>query len=47
MEDCGFVNAKVVSAFESMIPEWNIFELDGKNGSIRKPDSLFMEAQKK
>ncbi len=47
LEDCGFVNAKVVSAFESMIPEWNIFELDGKNGSIRKPDSLFMEAQKK
>lgn len=31
-------------AFTSYIPDWAKYELDGKHGSVRKPDSLFIEA---
>ena len=43
----GFKDPTVVTATESKIPEWNSFNLDMMDGKIRKPDSLFMEAQKK
>jgi predicted SAM-dependent methyltransferase len=43
----GFSNTKVVSVDESQILNWKSFELEIRNGKIRKPDSLFMEAQKK
>lgn len=46
LEKCGFSDVKVVTAFTSSIPDWNSFELDGKDGKVRKPDSLFMEARK-
>ena len=46
LEDCGFKNPEVKQAFESNIPEWEKYNLDGKDGIIRKPDSLFMEATK-
>jgi predicted SAM-dependent methyltransferase len=46
LEKCGFSDVKVVTAFTSGIPDWNSFELDGKDDKVRKPDSLFMEARK-
>ncbi len=42
----GFKNIKKVTATESNIPGWNNYELEIINGAVRKPDSLFMEAQK-
>jgi predicted SAM-dependent methyltransferase len=38
---------EIRDAFTSYIPGWSSFELDGKNGVTRKPDSLFVEAIKK
>lgn len=46
LESVGFKNPHVVTAFESSIPDWSSFKLDGSEGKVRKPDSLFMEAQK-
>ncbi len=46
LQNCGFKDVKVVTAFDSSIKDWNSFELDAKNGAIRKPDSLFVEAKK-
>jgi predicted SAM-dependent methyltransferase len=46
LEDIGFKDAQVKSGFESNIPDWQKYNLDGSNGIIRKPDSLFMEAIK-
>jgi predicted SAM-dependent methyltransferase len=43
----GFKNVKVCSASESRINNWDSYHLDiTKEGLIRKPDSLFMEANK-
>jgi len=43
----GFKNIKVCRAEESNIPEFNSYFLDiEQNGQVRKPDSLFMEAEK-
>ncbi len=42
-----FKNITVKSAFESDIENWTSFELESnKEGNIRKPDSLFIEAVK-
>jgi predicted SAM-dependent methyltransferase len=41
-----FENFLLTTAFESGIPNWPSFDLDGKNGMVRKPDSLFAEAKK-
>ena len=46
LETVGFNDIQTKTAFESAIPEWKKFNLDGTNGEIRKPDSLFMEAIK-
>jgi len=46
LEDVGFKDIHVKSAFESIIPEWKSFNLDGSNGIVRKPDSLYVEAIK-
>ena len=46
LKEAGFNGAEVKSAFTSNIPNWNTFKLDGENSTIRKPDSLFMEAIK-
>lgn len=41
----GFIRCKVQRADESQLVDWPAFELDtGADGSVRKPDSLFMEA---
>ncbi len=47
LENNGFKNIVVVDAFKSNIDNWASFELDSINGEVRKPDSLFIEAQKK
>jgi hypothetical protein len=43
---CGFQEVKRVDAFTSAIPGWDAYALDGREGVVRKPDSLFMEAKK-
>jgi predicted SAM-dependent methyltransferase len=42
----GFINPRVVSATHSSIANWESFNLDLLDGKVRKPDSLFMEADK-
>ena len=45
LKRAGFERPTVVSAFESVIPRWTSYHLDAlEDGSVRKPDSLFMEA---
>jgi predicted SAM-dependent methyltransferase len=46
LANSGFIQTQVMTAFESNIPEWTSYELDGSDGKVRKPDSLFMEARK-
>lgn len=46
LEEIGFKNVQVKTAFESSVPEWEKFKLDGAAGVVRKPDSLFVEAVK-
>jgi predicted SAM-dependent methyltransferase len=44
---CGFSNVAVRSASESCIPDWATCNLDTEpDGSVYKPDSLFIEASK-
>ena len=46
LAEAGFVEVKACAANESRIPGFNGFLLDlSDNGSVRKPDSLFMEAR--
>ena len=42
----GFIKIRVCRADESKIPDFNTFGLDMLDGEVRKPDSLFMEAEK-
>ncbi|WP_250632757.1 class I SAM-dependent methyltransferase [Rhodoflexus caldus] len=46
LTNAGFSNIRIVNAFESSIPNWQEFNLDIKNNKTRKPDSIFIEAQK-
>ncbi|MBV6640771.1 MAG: methyltransferase domain-containing protein [Cyclobacteriaceae bacterium] len=46
LEDVGFKEVHKVNAFESSIPEWSNFNLDGEGEVVFKPDSLFMEGIK-
>lgn len=46
LEQNGFCDIKVKTAFESTITGWNNYNLDTIDGKVRKPDSLFMEAKK-
>ena len=46
LKKCGFRRIEIKTAFNSNLPNWREFELDGKNDIVRKPDSLFMEALK-
>lgn len=47
LEQCGLKNIVQRSPTESYIPEWASFNLDTEpNGTVYKPDSLFMEAIK-
>lgn len=47
LNEIGFEDIKVCSAFESSVLNWNSYNLDVVNGEIRKPDSLFIEAIKR
>ncbi len=42
----GFENIQVQGPFTSAIPDWGRYELDVKNGDVRFPTSLFMEARR-
>lgn len=42
----GFTEVKVCNAFESEIKNWESYQLDVIDGTVRKPDSLFIEAKK-
>ncbi|WP_343523793.1 methyltransferase domain-containing protein [Pedobacter sp.] len=46
LKEIGFKDCKIQTAFTSYIPEWNTFNLDGKDNTMRKPDSLYIEAIK-
>jgi hypothetical protein len=47
LNQAGFQQFKVCACNESQIPTFNSYLLDiNADGSIRKPDSLFMEARK-
>jgi predicted SAM-dependent methyltransferase len=47
LEDAGFQHVRVCGPTESRIPNFAEYQLDTNlNGSVRKPDSLFMEAVK-
>ena len=47
LEQCGFIDIVQRNASESYLPDWSSFNLDTEqDGSIYKPDSLFMEAIK-
>ncbi len=46
LRSVGFVDYKIQSAFTSSISEWESFELDGKDGVVFKPDSIFVEVGK-
>ena len=47
LEECGFSDTRVCAASESRIPGFSAYLLDcEEDGSTRKPDSLFIEAQK-
>jgi predicted SAM-dependent methyltransferase len=47
LTSCGFHNVRACRADESAIPNFNDYNLDTNEfGVTRKPDSLFMEAQK-
>jgi len=46
LEEVGFKNVEKRTAFTSYINNWSEFKLDGDNGEVRKPDSLFIEAIK-
>jgi len=46
LAQAGFANERVCTAAESGIPQFARFELDVKQGRVRKPDSLFVEAVK-
>lgn len=47
LQECGFSEVSVLSAAESQIPNWTDYNLDTeKDGSVYKPDSLYIEATK-
>ncbi len=47
LERCGFAAAEATDADRSRIPGWTGYHLDrDPSGTVRKPDSLFMEASK-
>jgi len=46
LEQAGFEQVRVCTAFESQISSFASYDLDMVEGRVRKPDSLFMEAVK-
>jgi predicted SAM-dependent methyltransferase len=47
LSDTHFINIETTDAFSSSIPDWENYQwLDVDEGKTRKPDSIFMEAEK-
>lgn len=46
LQDTGFKDVQIKTAFDSKVPDWEKYNLDGSNGIPRKPDSLYVEAIK-
>jgi predicted SAM-dependent methyltransferase len=46
LRDSGFNDIKIKNPFESDIPNWNLYELDVKDGFVYGPKALFIEAIK-
>lgn len=46
LKEAGVNKIQIRDAFTSYVENWSKYNIDGKNGIIRKPDSLFMEAIK-
>ena len=46
LRQVGFADARVVNAVESRITGFSSYELDAVGDVVRKPDSLFLEAQR-
>jgi predicted SAM-dependent methyltransferase len=46
LKDVGFRDIKNKSSFESEIPNWELYELDVKDGLAYAPKALFIEAKK-
>ena len=46
LKQIGFKNIEIKTAFGSKIPDFSRYNLDVINGEIRKPDSLYIEANK-
>jgi predicted SAM-dependent methyltransferase len=46
LSQVGFEKIEVMSPYNSKISDWNIYELDVKDGVVFDPTSLFMEASK-
>jgi SAM-dependent methyltransferase len=46
LHQAGFAEIQVKDPFSSSIADWEVFELDVKNGQVFDPTSLFMEARK-
>jgi predicted SAM-dependent methyltransferase len=46
LQQVGFQLVIQQNAFDSYTLDWRKYELDGKDGIVRKPDSLFIEAKK-
>ncbi len=43
LQECGFKQISIKTAFDSNIDDWTSFDLDSKDGVVLKPDSLFIE----
>lgn len=46
LSNAGFEDIKVKNSYESEIPDWELFELDVKDGRAYAPSGLFIEAKK-
>jgi len=46
LKNVGFKDIKIKNSFESDIPNWNLYELDVKDGFVYGPQALFIEAKK-
>jgi predicted SAM-dependent methyltransferase len=46
LQENGYEQIEIMSAFTSSIPDWNLYELDIKKGKVYDPNSLFIEGKK-
>lgn len=46
LTETGFQQILITTAFNSYLADWGKYNFDSKQGSVRKPDSLFIEARK-